>query len=79
MAIGQVAAWDVEEGWGVVSSSETPGGCFGHYSHIEGTGFRSLEAGETVEFDWEKPGYKQDGYDFRATRIRRLRRTDQHT
>ncbi|QBJ98782.1 cold shock domain-containing protein [Rhodococcus sp. ABRD24] len=74
MITGRVAAWDVIEGWGVIESADTPGGCFGHYSNIEteGSGFRSLEVGESVEFEWEQPGYKQDGYDYRATRIRSM-------
>ncbi len=48
---------------------ETPGGCWGWYAAIEMEGFRSLEAGQQVTLEWEAPGFKQDGYDYRAVRI----------
>jgi cold shock protein len=51
----------------VLDSSETPGGCWGHFSEIEMDGFRSLRPGQRVELEWEAPG--QDGYDYRALRI----------
>lgn len=46
MVIATVREWNDEEGWGVLDSAETPGGCFGHYSGIQGTGFRTLSAGQ---------------------------------
>jgi CspA family cold shock protein len=33
--VGVVREWNAEEGWGVVDSDETPGGCWVHFSHIE--------------------------------------------
>lgn len=64
-----VREWRVEEGWGVLDSPETPGGCFGHYSTIEAPGFRTLSPGQKVDLIWEAPGFKQDGYDYRAVSI----------
>lgn len=70
MTLATVREWDDEEGWGVLDSPETPGGCFAHFSDIQGLkGFRSLAAGQRVELEWEAPGFKQDGYDFRAVRL----------
>ncbi|WKE71646.1 cold-shock protein [Streptomyces sp. WP-1] len=64
-----VREWSDEEGWGVLDSPETPGGCFGHYSDIQGSGFRTLSPGQEVDLIWEAPGFKQDGYDYRAVSI----------
>jgi CspA family cold shock protein len=70
MTLATVREWDDEEGWGVLDSPKTPGGCFAHYSDIEGPkSFRNLVAGQRVELEWEAPGFKQDGYDFRAVRV----------
>lgn len=72
MSIGTVSAWNAVDGWGVIESPDTPGGCFGHYSNIDADGFKALEVGQAVEFDWERlqSGFEQDGYAYRATRIR---------
>lgn len=82
-SIGTVRFWRESDGWGVIDSPDTPGGCWAHYSHIwsgqrpklgdaeslEVTSeSRVLRDGETVDFDWESPG--QDGYDFRAVDVR---------
>jgi CspA family cold shock protein len=32
-------------------------------------GFRTLTAGQRVELDWEDPGFRQDGYPYRAVNI----------
>ncbi|WP_228973986.1 cold-shock protein [Streptomyces sp. DH12] len=69
MVIATVREWRDEEGWGVLDSPETPGGCFGHYSAIDMPGFRTLEAGRRVELTWEAPGFRQDGYEYRALTI----------
>ncbi|PBC83794.1 'Cold-shock' DNA-binding domain-containing protein [Streptomyces sp. 2224.1] len=58
-----------EEGRGVLDSPETPGGCFGHFSDIQMTGFRTLAPGQQVDLTWEAPGFKQGGYDYRALAI----------
>ncbi|WP_374982724.1 cold-shock protein [Streptomyces fradiae] len=69
MVTATVREWRDTEGWGVVDSPETPGGCWCHYSAIEMTGFRTLEPGQRVELEWQAPGFQQDGYDYRALRI----------
>lgn len=65
---GVVREWRDEEGWGVIDSTETPGGCWAHFSHIDASDFRALAAGQRVTLKWESPG--QDGYSFRARQVR---------
>jgi CspA family cold shock protein len=65
--IGTVREWHGELGWGVLDSPDTSGGCWAHWGNIDGTGFRALTVGTTVQLDWEERA--QDGYSFRATRI----------
>jgi CspA family cold shock protein len=50
LAKGFVKWFDTKKGYGFI---EQPGGedVFVHYSGIEGNGFRSLRAGEEVEFE----------------------------
>ncbi|MFJ8022095.1 cold-shock protein [Streptomyces sp. NPDC096311] len=67
MTLATVREWDDEEGWGVLDSDETPGGCWAHFSVIEMAGFRSLTPGRKVTMEWEEG--EQDGYQYRATRI----------
>lgn len=66
---GTVRWFNGEEGWGVIDSPEVSGGCFVHFPNIAGVGFRSLEDGQTVAFTYDQPGFKQDGYDFRAVQV----------
>ena len=67
---GVVREWHDEEGWGVVDSADTPGGCWAHFSHVQGDGYRSAAPGQRVLFRHESPG--QDGYDFTALWIELL-------
>jgi outer membrane protein assembly factor BamB/cold shock CspA family protein len=64
---GVVREWWAGEGWGIVDSPETPGGCWVHFSSIEMPGYHALTAGERVELAWERAA--QDGYSFRAVRV----------
>jgi CspA family cold shock protein len=64
-----VRAWYAEEGWGVLDSPQTPGGCFAHFSNLDMAGYRALQPGAAVTLTWEAPGFKQDGYDYRAVRV----------
>ena len=64
-----VRFWLDEEGWGVVDCADTPGGCWVHFTVIQADGYRSLIDGETVEVDWEQPGFDQDGFAFRALSV----------
>jgi cold shock protein len=81
--VGTVRFWLREDGWGVIDSPDTPGGCWAHCSHLwheeiardrgevidVSGGFREAFAGETVDFEWE-PVANQDGYTFRANTVR---------
>ena len=40
--VGTVRRWHDEEGWGVIDSPDTPGGCWAHYSNVAVTGHESL-------------------------------------
>lgn len=81
MVRASVREWYADEGWGVLESPETPGGCWVHFSVIESrpiesqastykTTYKTLTVGESVELEWGSPG--QDGFDFRARAVRRL-------
>ncbi|MFL6182111.1 MAG: cold-shock protein [Actinomycetes bacterium] len=64
---GVVREWHAAEGWGVIDSAETPGGCWAHFSVLRMPGYRQAEQGQTVRFDFEE-GW-QDGYQYRAVRV----------
>ena len=50
--------FNAEKGYGFISREEG-GDIFVHYSNIAGSGYRSLDAGQRVEFD-VAPGRKGD-------------------
>jgi cold shock CspA family protein len=63
---GTVPFWHVDEGWGAVTSPGRPGLGFAHFSFIRGqTGFRALEAGAKVEFEYACE-YPHDGCQYRV-------------
>lgn len=64
---GRVREWHDEDGWGVLDSASTPGGCWAHFSHLMLEGYRSLERGSVVTFTFEP--VQQDGYDYRAVAV----------
>lgn len=61
---GTVSEWHDDDGWGVVESEATPGGCWLHYSSILVPGHRSVEVGLAVLFTFEE--VDQDGFRYRA-------------
>ena len=63
---GLVRSFDQEEGWGVIDGPDVPGGCFVHFSHILGEGYRWLDPGEDVEFTHHP--FPQDGCAHSATK-----------
>lgn len=69
--IALVREWHDDEGWGVLDSPETPGGCWAWYPSIKVKGFRNhaLAPGQRVSLKWEAPGIKQHGYHYRAVHI----------
>lgn len=64
---GIVRLWNDDDGWGVIDSPETPGGCWAHFSAVEMIGFRRLQPGQSVEFTAERA--EQDGFRFRAVAV----------
>jgi CspA family cold shock protein len=50
MATGTVKFFNNEKGYGFISRDEDDD-VFVHYTGIEGTGYRSLEVGQKVEFE----------------------------
>jgi CspA family cold shock protein len=50
LASGTVKWFNEQKGYGFITQ-DTGGDLFVHYSGIEGSGFRSLNEGERVEFD----------------------------
>jgi CspA family cold shock protein len=68
MAVAAVVrTWNADEGWGVLDSAETPGGCWAHFSRAAVSGYAAFAARQDVWLEWESPG--QDGYPFRAVRF----------
>jgi CspA family cold shock protein len=69
MATGKVKWFNDQKGFGFISS-EAGKDIFVHHSVIEGQGFRTLQDGETVEYEAEE-GPKGS----KATRVKRLAAT----
>lgn len=65
--MGIVREWHGEEGWGVIDSVDTPGGCWTHQSHLDMEGFRVLHPGQQVDLTFDAHG--QDGFPYRAIRV----------
>jgi len=66
MATGKVKWFNDQKGFGFIST-EAGKDVFVHHTVIEGTGFKTLEDGESVDYEYE------DGpKGAKATRVRRL-------
>jgi CspA family cold shock protein len=63
---GVVRSWHDDDGWGIIDSAQTPGGCWAHYSAVAIQGYRKLSPGQRVKLEWEAAN--QDGFAFRATK-----------
>ncbi len=59
--------WYDDEGWGVIDSEVTPGGCWAHCSSVLVAGHRTLGVGQPVSFTFEVVA--QDGYSYRAVEV----------
>ncbi len=51
MAQGTVKWFNAEKGFGFIAPADGTADVFVHYSEIEGSGFRSLEENQQVEFE----------------------------
>lgn len=51
MAQGTVKWFNAEKGFGFIEPDEGSGDVFVHYSEIQGSGFRTLEEQQRVEFE----------------------------
>ena len=51
MAQGTVKWFNAEKGFGFIAQEDGGDDVFVHYSAIQGSGFRSLEEGQGVEFE----------------------------
>lgn len=54
MLTGTVKWFNNAKGWGFIQSEKCDGDVFVHFSSIQGTGYKTLEAGQTVNFDTER-------------------------
>ena len=59
MTTGTVKFFNAEKGYGFISLEGGAKDVFVHYSNIAGSGYRTLEEGQKVEFD-VAPGRKGD-------------------
>ncbi|MGD1276320.1 MAG: cold-shock protein [Tepidisphaeraceae bacterium] len=67
MATGKVKWFNDQKGFGFIASENGGRDIFVHHTVIEGQGFRTLQDGETVDYDAE------DGpKGMKATRVRRV-------
>jgi len=69
MATGVVKFFKEDKGWGAISSDALPADedAFVHFSAIEADGYRSLNAGDVVEFTYEPA--EQDSFRWIATSV----------
>jgi CspA family cold shock protein len=76
MVRGTVKEWNDADGWGVLVSPAAPREVWALHVHIQGQeGYRSLQPGAAVEFEFITPSGPQDGYTYRAVWVRQLGET----
>ena len=54
MATGKVKWFNNSKGFGFIEAEDREGDIFAHYSTIEMEGYRTLKAGQPVEFELEE-------------------------
>ena len=62
---GRVKKFDNKLGYGFIKSREFDSDIFVHYSEIQEEGYKTLESGEVVDFDFDKDLIK-------ATNVRKI-------
>jgi cold shock protein len=67
MTEGRVREWDDEQGFGVIDSDDTPGGCGAVFAVIQAEGYRTLRPGQLVRFRFIAA--PQDDRNFRAVEV----------
>jgi CspA family cold shock protein len=77
MVRGTVQTWHGDLGWGILTTPGVDGDVWAHFSAIEGTGFKSLEPGDEVEFEYVRA--HQEGYRYMAVLVRLVRHSDEHS
>lgn len=70
MARGTCVLWNDDAGWGALRSPDLGHDVWCHFSNLEMNGYKTLEVGQPVDFDWI--AVDQDGYRMRATSVRLL-------
>lgn len=68
VAEGRVRRYSTAEGWGIVDSADTPGGCLVHSDAVLDDG-HSLTAGRSVNFEWQPLDNGECGFRYRATSV----------
>ena len=69
---GMVKWFSEEKGYGFISPDDAGEDLFVHYSHIEGSGYRSLEEGETVIYEVAPRDTPRDTRGAQAINVRRI-------
>ena len=62
-----VRLWNEQEGWGVLDSPATPGGCWAHFSTLDMDGYATAVPGQAAHLLYESA--QQDGFDWRAVHV----------
>ena len=62
-----VRLWHDVDGWGVLDSPATPGGCWTHYSALDMDGHAVAEAGQSASLVAERA--QQDSFEWRAVSV----------
>jgi CspA family cold shock protein len=65
--IATLSDWHAEEGWGVLQSSETGGGCWFLFDSLVNMSVEDLKVGCSYVVDFE--AVEQDGYQYRALTV----------